>query len=34
MDFTEELKKRRGHAGAISIIALNNKSDAEIQEQM
>ena len=27
MDFTEELKKRRGHAGAISIIALNNKGE-------
>ena len=27
MDFTEELKKRRGHAGAISVIALNNKGE-------
>ncbi|MGY0394715.1 N(4)-(beta-N-acetylglucosaminyl)-L-asparaginase [Fusobacterium sp.] len=27
MDFTDELKRRRGHAGAISVIALNNKGE-------
>lgn len=26
-DFSEELKKRRGHAGAISVIALNNRGE-------
>ena len=26
-EFSEELKKRRGHAGAISVIAMNNKGE-------
>lgn len=27
IDFSEQLKKRRGHAGAISVIAMNNKGE-------
>lgn len=26
-EFTEKLKRKRGHAGAISVIALNNKGE-------